>query len=32
VSSLVQDPQELHTFGSPRVGCKRWIRHADVTH
>jgi triacylglycerol lipase len=32
VSSLVQDPQELHTFGSPRVGCKRWIRHAAVTH
>jgi triacylglycerol lipase len=32
VSSLVKDPQELHTFGSPRVGCKRWIRHADVMH
>ena len=32
VSSLVEDPQELHTFGSPRVGCKRWIRHANVTH
>jgi triacylglycerol lipase len=31
-SSIVKDPQELHTFGSPRVGCKRWIRHADVTH
>jgi triacylglycerol lipase len=28
----VRDPQELHTFGSPRVGCKRWIRHADVIH
>jgi triacylglycerol lipase len=31
-SSIAKDPQELHTFGSPRVGCKRWIRHADVTH
>jgi triacylglycerol lipase len=31
-SSIVRDPQELHTFGSPRVGCKRWVRHADVTH
>jgi triacylglycerol lipase len=31
-SSIVRDPQELHTYGSPRVGCKRWIRHADVTH
>jgi triacylglycerol lipase len=31
-SSIVRDPQELHTFGSPRVGCKRWIKHADVTH
>ena len=31
-SSIVGDPQELHTFGSPRVGCKRYIRHAKVTH
>ncbi len=31
-SNMVRDPQELHTFGSPRVGCKRYIRHADVTH
>jgi triacylglycerol lipase len=31
-SSIVRDPQELHTFGSPRVGCRRYIRHADVTH
>jgi len=31
-SSLTKDPQELHTFGSPRVGCKRWIRHAEVRH
>ncbi len=31
-SAIVGDPQELHTFGSPRVGCKRYIRHAAVTH
>jgi len=31
-SSIVRDPQELHTFGSPRVGCKRYIRHAEVMH
>jgi triacylglycerol lipase len=31
-SQVVRDPQELHTFGSPRVGCRRYIRHAEVTH
>ena len=31
-SSIASDPQELHTFGSPRVGCKKYIRHAEVTH
>jgi triacylglycerol lipase len=31
-SSITRDPQELHTFGSPRVGCKRYVRHAEVTH
>jgi triacylglycerol lipase len=31
-SSVVRDPQELHTFGSPRVGCKRYVRCANVTH
>jgi triacylglycerol lipase len=31
-SSVAKDPQELHTFGSPRVGCKKYIRHAQVTH
>jgi len=32
VSSIASDPQELHTFGSPRVGCKRYVRHAPVRH
>src|SRR6476620_1702318 len=27
-SSLTADPRELHTFGSPRVGNSRYIRHA----
>ena len=31
-SSISSNPQELHTFGSPRVGCKRYVRHADITH
>jgi triacylglycerol lipase len=26
------NPEELHTFGSPRVGCRRYVRHADMTH
>jgi triacylglycerol lipase len=32
VSSITNDPQELHTFGSPRVGCKRYVRHATLRH
>jgi len=31
-SSISTNPQELHTFGSPRVGCKTYVRHAEVTH
>jgi triacylglycerol lipase len=31
-SSISSNPAELHTFGSPRVGCKRYIRHAKITH
>lgn len=31
-SSIVRDPQELHTFGSPRVGCRRYVRHVPITH
>jgi len=31
-SAVVKDPQELHTFGSPRVGCKKYVRHATVHH
>lgn len=31
-SSISSSPQELHTFGSPRVGCKKYIRHAHITH
>jgi len=31
-SAIIGDPQELHTFGSPRVGCRRYVRHAQVAH
>ena len=31
-SSITSSPMELHTFGSPRVGCKRYVRHAELTH
>jgi triacylglycerol lipase len=31
-SSIASNPRELHTFGSPRVGCRKWIRHAEVEH
>jgi triacylglycerol lipase len=31
-SSIASKPRELHTFGSPRVGCRKYIRHAPVTH
>lgn len=31
-SSKIPSPQELHTFGSPRVGCRRYVRHTDITH
>jgi triacylglycerol lipase len=31
-SSLTANPRELHTFGSPRVGNGRYIRHAALEH
>jgi triacylglycerol lipase len=31
-AALASKLQELHTFGSPRVGCHRWIRHAPANH
>lgn len=30
--AIASNPEELHTFGSPRVGCKRYVRHAELTH
>lgn len=32
LSVNMNDPIELHTFGSPRVGCRRYARHAAVKH
>jgi triacylglycerol lipase len=31
-SSLSSNPEELHTFGSPRVGCKRYMRQPGLRH
>jgi triacylglycerol lipase len=31
-SSICDNPQELHTFGSPRVGCRRFIRQRELSH
>lgn len=31
-SSIGTNPEELHTFGSPRVGCKRYVRQATLQH
>lgn len=30
--SSLAHPTELHTFGSPRVGCKRYVKHASINH
>jgi triacylglycerol lipase len=32
LSHIHSEPAELHTFGSPRVGCRRYISHAPVAH
>lgn len=32
VSPIWTNPRELHTFGSPRVGCKKYINHAKIEH
>lgn len=31
-AALAAKLQELHTFGSPRVGCNQWVRHAPANH
>lgn len=31
-SSISSNPEELHTFGSPRVGCKRYVRQQGLRH
>ncbi|TWU09707.1 Lipase (class 3) [Symmachiella macrocystis] len=31
-SAIVSNPQELHTYGSPRIGNKRYLRHAQLSH
>ncbi len=31
-SAISSNPEELHTFGSPRVGCKRYVRQPGLRH
>jgi triacylglycerol lipase len=32
LSPIKSNPEELHTFGSPRVGCKRYVRQPGLRH
>ncbi len=32
LDSSLPSPRELHTFGSPRVGCRRYVKHVKVKH
>ena len=32
VSAIRSEPEELYTFGSPRVGNKEYVRNVDLTH
>lgn len=31
-SAIKSNPEELHTFGSPRVGCRRYVRQRGLKH
>ena len=32
LSYIKTEPEELHTFGSPRVGCRRYVNHVKLKH
>lgn len=32
LSYIKSEPEELYTFGSPRVGCKRYVNHVKIPH
>ena len=32
LSYIDSEPEELYTYGSPRVGCKRYVNHVKMTH
>ena len=32
LSYIRSEPEELYTYGSPRVGCKRYVNHVKLTH
>ena len=32
LSHIESEPSELYTYGSPRIGCKRYVSHVDLKH
>ena len=32
LSYIESEPEELYTYGSPRIGCKRYVSHVDLKH
>ncbi|QEG20990.1 lipase family protein [Mariniblastus fucicola] len=32
LSYIESDPEELYTYGSPRIGCKRYVSHVELQH
>lgn len=32
LSHIRMEPEEVHTYGSPRVGCKRYVNHVKLDH
>jgi len=32
LSYIESEPHELYTYGSPRVGCKRYVSHVEIKH
>ena len=32
LSYIESEPQELYTYGSPRIGCKKYVSHVEIKH
>lgn len=32
LSYIKSEPEELYTYGSPRIGCRRYVNHVPLTH